>query len=157
MDFRIATESDLDVLAQMRWDFRVEESPDTPVHDRQTFLEACTAFLRQGLASQRWIYWVAVCDDVIVSHIFVQRIAKVPKPNRLDDGFGYVTNVYTKPACRGQGIGSELMAHVVEWAQAQDLECLLVGPSDASVHFYERAGFRWNEDLMEYSVRPYIL
>ncbi|MBN1976680.1 MAG: GNAT family N-acetyltransferase [Anaerolineae bacterium] len=156
MDFRIATESDLDALAQMRWDFRLEESPGTPVHDRQTFLETCTAFLRQGLASQRWVYWVAVCDDTIVSHIFVQRIAKVPKPNRLDDGFGYVTNVYTRPAYRGRGIGSELMARVIAWAEAQDLECLLVGPSDASVRFYERAGFRWNEDLMEYTLRPYV-
>jgi GNAT superfamily N-acetyltransferase len=119
-------------------------------------LEACTAFLRQGLASQRWVYWVAVCEGTIVSHIFVQRIDKVPKPNRLDDGFGYVTNVYTRPAHRGRGIGSELMAHVIEWAQAQDLECLLVGPSDASVRFYERAGFRWNEDLMECVIRPYV-
>jgi hypothetical protein len=49
------------------------------------------------------------------------------------------------------------MARVVEWAQAQDLECLLVGPSDASVRFYERACFRWNEDLMEYTIRPYVL
>jgi GNAT superfamily N-acetyltransferase len=135
MDFRIATEFDLDALAQMRWDFRLEGSPGTPVHDRQSFLEACTAFLRQGLMSQRWVYWVAVCEGTIVSHVFVQRIEKVPKPNRLDDGFGYVTNVYTRPAYRGRGIGSELMAHVVEWAQAQDLECLLVGPSDTSVRF----------------------
>jgi len=157
MDFRIATESDLDVLAQMRWDFRLEESPGAPVHDWQTFLEACTAFLRQGLASQRWVYWVAVYEGTIVSQIFVQRIDKVPKPNRLDDGFGYVTNVYTRPAYRGRGIGSELMARVIEWAQVQDLECLLVGPSDASVRFYERAGFHWNEDLMEYALRPYVL
>jgi GNAT superfamily N-acetyltransferase len=157
MDFRIAAESDLDELAQMRWDFRLEESPGTPVHDRQSFLQACTAFLRQGLASQRWVYWVAVCDGAIVSHVFVQRIDKVPKPNRLDDGFGYVTNVYTRPAHRGRGIGSELMARVIAWAQAQDLECLLVGPSDASVRFYERVGFRWNEDLMGYTLRPYVL
>jgi GNAT superfamily N-acetyltransferase len=156
MDFRIATESDLDALAQVRWDFRLEESLGTPVHGRQSFLEACIAFLRRGLASQRWVYWVAVYEGTIVSHVFVQRIDKVPKPNRLDDGFGYVTNVYTRPAYRGRGIGSELMAHVVEWAQAQDLECLLVGPSDASVRFYERAGFRWNEDLMEYVIRPYV-
>jgi hypothetical protein len=24
------------------------------------------------------------------------------------------------------------------------------------VRFYERAGFRWNEDLMEYVIRPYV-
>ena len=157
MYFRIAAESDLEELAQMRWDFRLEESPDTPVHDRQTFLEVCTVFLQRGLASRRWVYWVAVCDGTLVSHVFVQRIDKVPKPNRLDDGLGYVTNVYTRPAYRGRGVGSELLACVIEWAQVQDLECLLVGPSDTSVRFYERAGFHWNEDLMEYTLRPYVL
>ena len=140
----------------MRWSFRLEEAADEPVHDHQTFLRACISFLKQGLASQQWAYWIAECDGAIVSHIFVCRIAKVPKPNRLDNGFGYVTNVYTRPAYRGRGIGSELMAHVIEWAKAQDFECLLVGPSDASVRFYERSGFRWNEDLMEYTIRPYV-
>jgi GNAT superfamily N-acetyltransferase len=140
----------------MRWDFRLEESSDEPVHDQETFLQACVAFFQQGLASQQWTYLVAGCDGVIVSHVFVRRIDKVPKPNRLDNVFGYVTNVYTRPAYRGRGIGSELMAHVIEWAKAQDIECLLVGPSGRSVRFYERAGFRWNEDLMEYTVRPYV-
>jgi GNAT superfamily N-acetyltransferase len=143
IEYRVAVESDVEDLALMRWDFRLEEASGEPVNDQRTFLQACVAFLRQGLASQRWTYWIAVC--------------RVPKPNRLNDGFGYMTNVYTTPAYRGRGIGSELMARVIQWAKAQDLECLLVGPSDTSVRFYERAGFRWNEDLMEYTLRPYVL
>ena len=82
---------------------------------------------------------------------------KVPKPNRLDDALGYVTNVYTRPAYRGQGICTQLMANVLQWASEHDLESLIVWPSEASVGFYERAGFRGSPDMLEYEVRPYVL
>jgi GNAT superfamily N-acetyltransferase len=152
----MATEADLDELALMRWDFRLEEAPGATVHDQASFLDACTAFLRQGLNEQRWTYWVAQEDSRIISHIYIQRVPKVPKPNRLDDALGYVTNVYTRPAFRGQGIGTKLMTHVLDWARAHDLESLIVWPSEASVEFYERAGFRGSPDMLEYEVRPYV-
>jgi GNAT superfamily N-acetyltransferase len=155
--YRVAVEADADELALMRWDFRLEEAPGATRHDQATFLNACTAFLRQGLAEQRWTYWIAQQDTQIVSHIFIQRVAKVPKPNRLDDALGYVTNVYTRPAYRGQGIGTQLMTHVLAWAREQDLESLIVWPSETSIRFYERAGFQGTTDMLEYIVRPYIL
>ena len=141
----------------MRWDFRLEEAPGATRHDQATFLDACAAFLRQGLAEQRWTYWVAQEGSQIVSHIYIQRVPKVPKPNKLDDALGYVTNVYTRPAYRGQGIGTQLMTHVLQWAREHDLESLIVWPSETSVGFYERAGFRGSPDMLEYLVRPYIL
>jgi GNAT superfamily N-acetyltransferase len=154
---RMADEADVDELARMRWDFRLEEAPGATRHDQITFLDACAAFLRQGLAEQRWTYWIAQQDTLIVSHIFIQRVPKVPKPNRLDEALGYVTNVYTRPAYRGQGIGTQLMTYVLAWAKEQDLESLIVWPSEASVRFYERAGFRGSSEMLEYTVRPYIL
>ena len=157
MLYRMAAEADLGALALMRWDFRLEEAPGTTRHDQATFLDSCTTFLRQGLAEQRWVYWIAQQDALIVAHIFIQRIPKVPKPNRLDDALGYVTNVYTRPAYRGQGIGTQLMIHVLQWAREHDLESLIVWPSETSVGFYERAGFRGSSDMLEYEVRPYVL
>jgi len=155
--YRVATEADVDELAQMRWDFRLEEAPGATVHDQATFLDACAAFLRKGLREQRWTYWVAQEETQIVSHIYIQRVPKVPKPNRIDDALGYVTNVYTRPAYRGQGIGTQLMIHVLQWAREQDLESLIVWPSETSVGFYERAGFRGSTEMLEYEVRPYVL
>jgi len=87
--YRMATEADVEELVQMRWDFRLEEAPGATVHDQITFLHGCTAFLRQGLAEQRWTYWIAQEETQIVSHIYIQRVPKVPKPNKLDDALGY--------------------------------------------------------------------
>ena len=83
-------------------------------------------------------------------------VVKMPKPNRLHDTFGYVTNVYTRPAYRNQGIGSELMRHVIEWAGGLDMENLLVWPSERSIPFYERAGFSADEEAMALNLRDYI-
>jgi GNAT superfamily N-acetyltransferase len=156
IEYRTATETDIPQLAAMRWDFRLEEAPGTPAHDRPEFLRACEAFLRDGLSTGQWTCWLAGEDSVILSHIFVQRVAKVPKPNKLEDAFGYMTNVYTRPAYRGQGIGSRLMEKVLAWAAAVDLEMVIVWPSEASIRFYERAGFSPSDQALEYTVRPYV-
>jgi hypothetical protein len=49
------------------------------------------------------------------------------------------------------------MTHVLQWAKEQELESLIVWPSEASVGFYARAGFRGSLDMLEYEVRPYVL
>ena len=157
MIYRMATAADAEELAQMRWDLRLEEAPGETVHDQASFLQACAAFLREGLREQRWTYWVAQEETQIISHIYIQHVPKVPKPNKLNDALGYITNVYTRPAYRGQGIGTQLMTHVLHWAREHDLESLIVWPSETSVEFYQRAGFRGSPDMLEYEVRPYVL
>jgi GNAT superfamily N-acetyltransferase len=155
MNYRLATETDLPALAAMRWTWRVEEDGSPPVADRAEYLAVCLAFLKQGLADGSWVYWVAEEEGQLISHIFVRRIRKVPKPNRLHDEYGYVTNVYTRPAYRGQGIGAELMKQVTAWAKEEDLEFLIVWPGEESIRFYERAGFAFEaEPVMEYLIRP---
>jgi GNAT superfamily N-acetyltransferase len=150
----MATEADAEQLATMRWEFSLEDGATTPAIDQAAFIQQCAAFLRQGVAERRWSCWVAVLDGVILSHIFIQRIEKIPRPDRLDSFYGYVTNVYTRPVYRSQGIGAELMERVLVWAREQDLEFMIVWPSEESVRFYERAGFRnWQEPVMEYPVR----
>ena len=152
--YRMAHEGDLAELAGTRWDFRTEEEPAPVGMSRETFVAACEEFLRRGLHDGRWTCWVAEHEGQIIAHIYVQRIAKVPKPSRLDDAFGYVTNVYTRPAYRGQGIGTALMERVQTWAREQDLELLIVWPSEASVSFYQRAGFTVDNDILECLLRP---
>ena len=49
------------------------------------------------------------------------------------------------------------MARVLQWAGEQDLESLIVWPSETSVRFYQRAGFQGSSDMLEYAVRPYVV
>ena len=156
IEYRRAHEGDLRELAEMRWDFRMEVSKRSAIHDRCTFVEACYQFLLQGLVRGNWTYWVAIQDGQIRSCMFVQIIEKVPKPNKLEDRYGYVTNAYTQPKYRNKGIGKQLMRYVMAWAKEQDLEFLLVWPSEKSVRFYEREGFNTKVESMECPLRQYV-
>jgi GNAT superfamily N-acetyltransferase len=95
--------------------------------------------------------WVAEREGRLVSQIWVQVIHKVPRPGRFEghNRYGYVTNVYTEPDLRGQGIGGRLLERVVQWAREQRLEFLVVWPSEESVRFYERGGFHASPDALE--------
>jgi GNAT superfamily N-acetyltransferase len=148
MEYCIATEHDVEQLARMRWDFRTEDD-EAPVMDQAEFIESCVAYLKQSLETDSWTYWIAKDRDEIVSHIFVYIIQAVPKPSSFTNCWGYMTNVYTKPAYRNKGIGSELMRHVKHWVKEQGLRLLIVSPSEASVPFYARAGFRSETEWME--------
>ena len=153
MNFRTATDHDLEQLAAMRWDWRVEDASASPGMARETFVEECARFLSDGLRDGTWVYWLAEDGGRIAAHLFVHRIRKVPKPSRMADAIGYVTNVYTRPEYRGRRVGSALLQQVVSWAREEDLDVLVVWPSDESVRFYERSGFRSHNDIMELELR----
>jgi GNAT superfamily N-acetyltransferase len=155
MEFRLGTEGDVTELAHLRWDFRMEGGDELPAVSKEEFITACETFLKQGLDSGSRAYWVAVDNSEIVSHIFVQKVDMVPRPCKIHDQFGCITNNYTKPQHRNKGIGSQLMQRVKQWAQEHDLELLIVWPSEQAVRFYEQAGFKMENDVMELRLRDY--
>jgi GNAT superfamily N-acetyltransferase len=155
MNYRTATEADLTKLAQMRWDFRMEEGDELPVMSKPEFVKACAEFFKLGLDGGQYIYWIAEVDGEIISHVFIHKINLVPRPCKLKDQFGYVTNNYTKPAHRNKGVGSGLMKRAVDWAKDEDLELLIVYPSESALGFYQRAGFHPENDVMELRLREY--
>lgn len=125
MKYRTADESDVNTLAEMRWEFQIEDNDLSPIVSKTEFIEVCSGFLRQGLIQKNWVYWIAELEGEIVSHIFVQRVRGVPRPFWLNNAYGYVSNVYTKPAYRRRGIGSQLMQHVLNWARHQEIDVLI--------------------------------
>jgi GNAT superfamily N-acetyltransferase len=150
---RPATQEDATELARLRWDF----SPDEVAASGQSFAEfrrGFSDFLRGALASSNWVVWVAESEQRLIANIYVQIIHKVPRPGRFGNRYGYMTNVYAEPEVRGQGIGSRLLKNVIEWARGQRLEFLIVWPSEESVAYYERAGFRQSPDALELHFDP---
>lgn len=170
--YRLATADDAPALAQLRWDFRLEETNGMALHSHAEFMQVCTAFVADGIHSGQWVYWISedTTADIatgfaagspagsrLIACICICIIRKIPKPNKLNDTFGYVTNVYANPNYRNQGIGTQLMSHVVGWANEQDLSNLLVWPSERSVPFYQRAGFVEDTEALTLELREYVL
>ena len=155
MQFRLATAADLTQLASMRWAFRHEDG-ERPVEDESAFTRRYTDFVQDGIHAQQWAYWIAETSErLIVAHMAVGIVRSIPRPARRGDAWGYVTDSYTRPAFRRSGIGGTLLQHLISWASAQDLELLLVWPSERAHRFYERAGFVRHGDLHVLRLREY--
>jgi GNAT superfamily N-acetyltransferase len=152
---RPATQEDAPALAQLRWDARAEDGSEVPAVDRVSFLAECSEFFRRGMAGGSQAYWIAELQGSIVAHVAVHRIDLIPRPVKIVDQFGVITENYTQPALRNQGIGSLLLKHVIDWAANQDYELLIVYPSERAVPFYERHGFQHSGEVMELRLRPY--
>ena len=154
MKFRLAEPPDLSQLACMRWEYWVEDGSHQAQQSKEDFVDSFVKAFTKSL-SRDWYIWCAVQDDLILSHVYIQRIQKVPKPSAPMDAFGYVTNVYTRPSQRGKGIGSNVMKHVKAWAHEEDLEFLVLWPSQASIPFWNEMGFSVDAPLV-HEIRPYV-
>jgi GNAT superfamily N-acetyltransferase len=132
----------------MRYDFSMEDKkPNHELFD--SFYDECRLFFEEMYESKRWTVWVAEVESSIVSHVFLEIIDTVPRPGRKKSPFGYVTNVYTIPEYRSKGIGSKIMVEINRWAKENGLTFLMVWPSETSVDFYERHGFKQAAEVME--------
>lgn len=149
IEYRLALRRDVPLLARLRWDWKLEEDPNADV-TRDEFLRECEAFLDGGFETKEWVHWIAVDDEALISVASVCRVPKIPHPRRSPRWLGYVTNVCTIPDRRGQGIGSSLMAHLVDWAKAGECDTLILWPDTRRVNFYQRCGFRCDNEIVEF-------
>lgn len=149
MNFRQATPNDFPRLAQMRWDFRTTlRSTPLPAGTEEAFIAVMLDFLEDAYHSGQWVMWLAEEAGEIVSHVYIERIRKVPRPTSFDCAYGYLTNMYTVPAWRGKGIGAALLQHAVNWAREQKLEMIILWPAKGREGFYERGGFIHEPEAM---------
>lgn len=151
MIYRLATESDISSLSEMRWEHEYEEEGEFDI-SKEDFIKECNLFLVNGIRSGAWYYWIAEENNIIISNIYINIIRKVPKPQKLFTEIGYITNVHTKIEFRNKGIGAELLKKIKQWAIDNKIELLFVWPSPKSVTFYERQGFSMNNKIMELEI-----
>jgi ribosomal protein S18 acetylase RimI-like enzyme len=154
MEYRLATPDDLAQLGEMRWQAR-SEGGERPAESRERFLAAYTDFFQQGLRSKSHILWVACDGATIIALVSIAIAPLAPRPCRPHDSFGYISDNYTRPQYRNRGIGAELMRHAAAWAKEEDLELLIVWPSERAIPFYGRLGFRSDNDVMQLELREY--
>lgn len=147
--YRLANKADTSALADMRFDFTAEDySIDASEQARHEFHHEFLAHASDLFGSDRWAIWVAEVDGEVVSHIYLQKIDKVPRPGRTTYPFYYMTNVYTKPDYRGQGIGGKLLEKANAWLTDQRAEFTMVWPSEGGRKFYEMHGYKTLNDPM---------
>jgi GNAT superfamily N-acetyltransferase len=147
MTYRLAAADDADQLAELLWDFKNEDITSDPSIGPE-YIRSCSEHINQRLGTDLFC-WVADDGGRIIAHVFIIITRKLPKPGVPNPVWGRLSNVQTVPEHRNRGIGGALMERVINWCRRRGLEELVVWPSERSVPFYERSGFKGENDVME--------
>jgi GNAT superfamily N-acetyltransferase len=134
---RVASESDVDVLAGLRrrWNEERRGSLDDP-----DFEARFRAWWDAEHTTRT--FFLASRGDHPVGMANVKHYTRMPAAGMADAGtWGYVGNVFVVEEQRSAGIGRALMEHILGWAGAQRFEHLRLAPSERSIPFYARLGF----------------
>lgn len=144
---RAATPDDAAALAELRWEFRAGR--ETAVEDHGAFIARCAAWMRHELECDTWRAWAAIDDSgVIIGQVWVDLIEKVPNPVGERERHAYLSNLYVKPNARG-GTGTALLEAALEWAGANDIDSIVLWPTERSLTLYRRHRFTPDGRVME--------
>jgi GNAT superfamily N-acetyltransferase len=147
---RLAEANDIKQLIKMRWDTTIEFDESKKDESYEEFELECQGFLENALNSGQWFIWIAEDKEKIVSHIYIELIQKVPRPGRITHPFAYMTNVYTIPEYRNEGVGSKLLSSINKWIKENKYEFVIVWPGDESIKYYKKNGYVHCTEPMEY-------
>jgi len=146
MIYRQHTPQDLEQIAALRWKLKTEGLPPEASPSRQIFVESYLKHLRDQNDLGQTVHWVLETPTGIEGMMTLRLVAKETSLNGENRQWGYLTNVFVNAALRGHGRGSTLLQHVITFSRANDLEFVLVWPSDRSQSLYSRAGFAGTGD-----------
>jgi GNAT superfamily N-acetyltransferase len=105
--------------------------------------------MTEHLEHQFWRAWVLEEHDRIIGALWLQLIEKIPNPTAESEVMAYITNVFVNEDSRGKGLGSSLLSVALEFCKRENIQTVILWPSEKSRTLYERHGFAVREDLME--------
>ncbi|HEX7516245.1 MAG TPA: GNAT family N-acetyltransferase [Chthoniobacterales bacterium] len=148
---RLATPEDVDAIAGHRARM-FEEMGEVPPESFEILRSKSRERLRDLLSRGEYIGWLALPTerpDIIAGGAGVQLREVLPHPlprtnegNKIAEGrHAIILNVFTEPEWRRQGVAVLLLQRIIDWAQAERLDRLVLHASDAGRALYERLGF----------------
>lgn len=143
-------EGDVRELATLRWEWRTAESGERGL-DLDDFADRFVAWAAAHRGSHD--AWLADVDGSAVGMAWLAVVERVPGPGRWTRLAGQVQSVYVRPGNRGAGIGTRLVAAVIDHARNSGLEYLGVHPSELAFSLYRRCGFDSSTRLLELDLR----
>ncbi|MBI2766097.1 MAG: GNAT family N-acetyltransferase [Chloroflexi bacterium] len=150
---RMAAPEDAVALARLRFAFRSEMN--AAIEPEDAFVARCAAWMRPRLeAPGAWRCWMAESAAGIEGNIWLQLIEKLPNPVSELELHGYITNVFVRPEARGAGAGALLLEAALGHCREQDVDSVILWPSERSRQLYARHGFAVRDDLMEAILDP---
>ena len=104
---------------------------------------------REAHSRRFWLAWV---DGAPVGMVNLLMFRRMPTVGRPAGGWGYLCNMYVDEAHRNDGLGSALAQALLDFADEQGLERVVLSPTERSRPFYASLGFGAADNLL---LRPH--
>jgi GNAT superfamily N-acetyltransferase len=146
---RLATKGDVAALANLRraW---VEEYAGAPIDDDRYESDFADWY---DAETGRRTTWLATVGAEAVGMLNLTEFRRMPQPGVPRRRWGYIANVFVRPARRDLGIGKQLLDAALAEAAERGYVRLVLSPSAGSMPFYRRAGFVPADSLLVLPLR----
>lgn len=140
--FRTASVDDISELVKLRF-MAILESGGVEQNQRTPeFEKTVHDYFKESLSNQTYFGAVAELDGRLISNNGLILYKKPPAFKGTTGIVGYVTNVYTMPDFRNQGIASELMKLLITFAKKSGATKIHLGTTEDGRKLYEKHGFK---------------
>lgn len=143
--YRRAQRSDISHITALRWEMCREQGIAQP-EDQVPYEQELCLFLEQHLPHEHCQIWLAEVQQQPIATATVWFFPVLPRPGVLHDKIGYVSNVFTLPSFRCQGIATQLMHCLAQVAQKYGASELMLEASPEATPLYQHLGYE-NSDL----------
>lgn len=141
IEFRKATTEDIDTLAKVRIDFLCEANKLTE-EEKEVLLAANRQYFTETMADGSFTAWIAL-DGADIAGTSGITFYKVPPNASCPTGkTAYISNMFTYPRFRKQGIASRLFSLIVDEAKINGYKKVLLNATDMGKPLYARYGFQ---------------
>lgn len=132
-------------LRQMLFEELGEQMSD---EDRQE-LENVTKEFYLSHINKDLINWGVMIENKLIASGSLCLFNRIPYSENLTGKEGYILNIYTCPNYRKQGIASQLLNEMKEYAEQNQLKRLWLSSSDNGIALYKEHGFIEKDNEME--------
>jgi GNAT superfamily N-acetyltransferase len=117
------------------------------------FCRSFETFLLERIKTGEWLVVIAEMNGQLAGCAYLQKIAKLPRPGRLDREYGCIT-LCVRKQYRGHGLRGQLLQEITQLAKSEGLESLVGRPNTETRSMYRGIGFRQVEPQMELDLLP---
>lgn len=147
MDFRRATNADVDTLVALRKVQLVDEGLTPTNIDAEL-----TQFFTEQLQADAFVQYIGEVNGQAVASGGIQFLTFPPSYTNASGKRGYIMNIYTHADYRGQGVARRVLDLLIAEASERGVAKLFLYASPMGKPVYKKYGFIEQEAWMEYTI-----
>ncbi|WP_110926879.1 GNAT family N-acetyltransferase [Bacillus massiliglaciei] len=144
MQYRKATLHDIGTLIQVRKKQLADEGLEPINIDQELF-----TFFQNKLSDGTLLQWLAEDGQEVIACGAVLFHDFPPSFTNRTGKKAYITNMYTAPAYRGQGIATNLLSKLADEAKSAGVSKMWLGASEMGRPVYKKFGFTETGEYLE--------